>query len=904
MVWTHIHSNYSAKDALPHPVDIVARAKQLRMPALGWTDHGNMGGTVQFYLACRKAGIEPLPGIEAYVAFERSREGKGRKRAETFHLTMLATNLTGYRNLVALNNQAHRQFYYQPVIDLGDLASAAESGGLDGVYGLSGCWFGLGPRMLREGSPMAVLGLLKALAGWFGSGFAIELMHHEISDDEHDDSEHVAFLHSVSERLGLPTVISQDSHYVYAQDRADHDFYKWLTSWGNPDEAQWPGKLGYHMVGFDEVKHLYPKHIWDKAMDGMLDLYQMAQVRIPELESYTLRVPDMALTRDPLLTMQGICDNALTDAVFHKKIARASSKRYWARLEDEYEVISSSGFAPYLMLVKEVCDELERRGIVWSVRGSASGSLVCWLLGITTFDPIRWRLRFDRFLSTDRTKPPDIDIDMDPEFREEMFDHLGSRFHTLRIGTWSKYGLTTEDADDFDPDRPQRGSLPVQYKYAVGKIIEARHGPDRKRWPREAHDQWNAEITPAEWKRLRSLDRHRPYKNWSTHAAGLIITDDERTIAEIPQLAVTGKGYMVSAFDKDDVERLGLVKLDLLNLKLLTAIRVMQQVSGVRHQDVPPNDAKVFTHLNRGNVTGVFQLEGGSTRTGLRRLQPKKVEDLVAAVALFRPATMNSGATDDFLRRRNKEASVPVRHSLIEAVTKETYGILLYQEQAIEIFRSLGMSIEEIEAARGAIKASNSGIHSAGAVLDELMLRVRSLGVDQGLSDMDITWLESTLAAFSGYAFNRAHAVAYAVWAYKSAWYALHHPVAFWTGMLTAHSGNSEKERIKDYIVAAVGAGVVIRQPNVRISGVTYRADTRAQAIYKGLQSIDGIGIKTAEEIVRNQPYTSLDDLATRVSNRLVSGSKNLALGVHPADCTGAVALLHNAGALKGLAFE
>ena len=158
----------------------------------------------------------------------------------------------------------------------------------------------------------------------------------------------------------------------------------------------------------------------------------------------------------------------------NKWIAKVSAKRYWNRLEDEYEVISRSGFAPYLILVREVCLELEKRGIVWSVRGSASGSLVCFLLGITSFDPLKWKLRFDRFLSNDRTKPPDIDIDMDPEYREEMFEYLGSRFHTLRIGTWSKFKLTAEDDDDFDPDKPQRGSLPVQYKYAVGKILEGR----------------------------------------------------------------------------------------------------------------------------------------------------------------------------------------------------------------------------------------------------------------------------------------------------------------------------------------------------------------------------------------------------------------------------------------------
>jgi DNA polymerase III subunit alpha len=900
MVWCHIHSTYSVKDALPQVHEIVSRAVQLEYPALALTDHGNMGGARQLVHYCRKAGIEPLPGLEAYVAFDRGRPDR-KSRPETFHMGMLATSEVGYRNLVGLHNLSHRNHFYKPTLDLGDLAQAAEDGMLDGVYGLSGCFFGIAQKMLREGSPEDVLTMLKGLAGWFGAGFAIELQHHQIFDKEHDDDLQVRFMHDVSERLGLPTVIAQDSHYVLEADRADHDQLKWLAAWGEPGDAQFPGALGYHMVGFDDVRHLYPVEIWDKAMRGLDDLANMAKVRIPEMETFQLQVPDVTVTGDPYTEMETLCWERL--AILESIVPKAKLKRYALRLDDELEVINNSGFAGYLLLVRQVCQELERRGIVWSIRGSASGSLVCWLLGITELDPLQWNLRFDRFLSTDRTKPPDIDIDMDPNYRESMVDWLAQRFYVLRVGLWSKYGLYSEFDPMFDPDKPQRGSLPSAYWYAVTRILEKKHGKDKHKWPPEARAKLDEKIPQVAWKALENLDRYHSYKNYGTHAAGIVVAPSEAAIESIPQLYVASKPYLVSAFDKDDIEAVGLVKLDLLNLKLHTAIKVIQDITHKDPKAIPLNDTNVFRHINKVGAVGLFQLEGGATANGVRRMRPKNIKDIIAAMALFRPATMDSGATDDYLNRRSKNQLIPDRHPLIAKTTRDTYGILLYQEQAIQIFRDLGMSIEEIEQARKAIKASNAGVHDAAKVLQALLLTVDTLSEEQGMTQEDRKYLGDALQAFAGYSFNLAHATMYGIWAYRTAWYRLYYPVAFWAGMLVAHSGDAG-DRVRKYQLEAKADGVPILPPHINRSGITYTVDAAGGAIYRGLTTINGVGDKAAANIVENAPYTSLDDFASRVGSRAVSGSKNLGLGVHPAECSGIVTLLHKAGALRDLGWE
>jgi len=881
----HSHSRYSAKDALPTVDAMIDKAVELGYPALGLTDHGVGGGWAQLYTGARKAGIEPLPGVEAYVALDRL---KG-KRPATMHMGMLATSAVGYRNLVGLVTASHANFRYKPVIDMADLAAAGADGRLEGVAALSGCWFGVLPTLLREGSPIAVRNLLTALDAWFGSGLYVEMQHHNIDDETHTDAAHVGILHGMATALGLPMVITQDSHYCEPEDRRDHETMKRLMSWSDDvDDAVFPGD-GYHMVDESWLATRYtPKQLSD-GLAGLDDLLSKAQVVIPELDDFKLAVPDTGGDPDELLTDRAL--ETLEAFLESGRIPASKQKAYRARIGEELDVVTGAGFSGYLLLFEQVCAELRTRKILYNVRGSASGSMLCWLLGITSFDPIAWKLPFDRFLSSDRTKPPDIDIDIEHRRRGEIMEWMRQHYFVTQIGTWLQMGLEADEND-------QKGSLLVRWKMHARKT-----GQDP-----------NVPVGSAEWRGLQRLSSHKAYLGYGVHAAGLMITPDEATAACVPLHYVASSKTMVTAFGKDDVERMGLVKGDFLGLKTLTALRIMSEQTGIDLGTIGFKDKEVYSRMRQGKLTGLFQLEGGASAKGIRQLQPTKLSDVIAAMALFRPATLESGATEAYIKRRKREAPVIERHQIIMEETAETYGVLLYQEQALDVMKRLGLTVEDVERARKAIKASNANVGDARKVLAELRERLTVQAAQIGMSPGDVAWLNDALDAYAGYGFNKAHATSYGVLAYLTAWFRTHHPVAFWCGMLDAYDDSANKvwygppgrrvlvSQVDAYKREAQLDGVTLLGPHVNRSRISWSVPSDMSAVRAGLNSIKGVGQVASKELVAHAPYASLEDLATRVAPRRVTGVKFLGMGVDPRACGGTIAALSHAGALHGLA--
>lgn len=874
MYWSaHTHSKYSVKDALPTVQDIVNKAAELNYPALGLTDHGTMAGAAQLYVAAKKVGIKPLPGVEAYIAHNRHES-----RPTTMHMGLLATNAKGYRNLASLVTQSHQQFKYKPILDLADLAAAAEDGRLDGVAAMTGCWFGLLATQLRDGYTSATRNVLGAMAGWFGSGLYVEIQNHQIIDKDHDDEAHSRVLHLLAKSMGLPTIITQDSHYVNPEDKPVHETMKRLMSWSDdPDDAVFPGD-GFHMVDQEWMEGHHAPDIFAYAMEGLDDLQSKANVVIPELDKFQLKVPDTTLSGNPDQELLVQATNALQKMIDEGRIKKSEQQKYWDRIEEELDVVMEAGFSGYLLFTATVCEWMNKNEIMYNVRGSASGSLVCWLIGITSFDAIAWGLRFDRFLSKDRTKPPDIDIDVEHERREQVLEWLRQSYHVVNISTWMQMGMQESEGE-------HKGSLLVRWKMHARKTGKDPDGV----------------VSAQEIADLRAVADKAPYLNYGVHAAGLLIAPDAETAGVVPLQYVASSKTLVTAFDKDDIERLGLVKLDVLGLKTLTALRIMQDLTGIKYTDIPLNDKKVFQALGRGDTAGLFQLEGGASRNGVKRLKPTKITDVIAAMALFRPATMDSGATDEYINRRQKVAKVPQRHPIIEAETKDTYGVLLYQEQAIGVLRGVGLEPEEIEKARKAIKASNADVGGAREEMQKILKRVRELAKEKGMSIEDLAWLEKALEAYAGYGFNKAHATAYGVVAYITGWYSVHHPVAFWAAMLKSYTGAKQET---DYLKAARAAGIQIRQPHINRSKEGYTADLEQNAIRKGLLAIKGLGEKAAAELIAHAPYSSLDDLAKKVSAKRVTGAKALGMGHSPNSCGGVIQHLHNANALDGLGRE
>jgi len=865
----HTHSMFSAKDALPTPKAIVDRAVELNYPAIGLTDHGTLGGAAQLYREARKAGIEPLPGVEAYVAFDRNTP-----RPSTMHLGMVATTEQGYRNLVALVNASQRNFKYKPILDLADLAQAAEDGATKGISVLTGCWFGLAPTLMRSGGDMrGVKNVVQSLAGWFGSGCYVEIQNHMIYTNDHDDTKVSIALQAVADSLGLPTVITQDSHYCHEIDRGAHETMKRLVSWSDdPDDAVFPGD-GYHMVDSVWMEDHHIPRVYNSGMEGLQDLLSKAKVRIKELDTFKAAIPDVTPGKDPDDELLRRAVDAMTDLSIKGKIPKSKTKEYSDRIDAEIDVIAGAGFSGYLLFTAKVCDWIRKQNIAYNIRGSASGSLLCYLLGITRLDPITWKLPFERFLSTDRASMPDIDIDVEDARRDEVLAMLDEQYTTYRIGTWLALGLSEKDES--------KGSLIVRWKQQ-----QRRTGGDP-----------HAEIPEEEMQELRVLSSHSPYSGVGVHAAGVVVAPDESSLSGLPLQWVASSKTMVSAFPMKDVESMGLVKLDVLGLKTLTALTTMKALTGVDPWTVPMNDKNVFQMLSKGQVEGIFQLEGPASARGIRQMKVTKMSDIIAAVALFRPAAMKSGATDDYMARKSGDQEIIQRHDVIMEQTKDTYGVMLFQEQAMDIMRNFGLPIAFIEKARKAIKASNKNVGDASSVMAEVISEVEKAA--QGLSDADRAWLENALLEFAGYSFNRAHATAYGLVAYITGWFKVNHPVAFWTGQLNAYIGD-DQEGI--YLSAARRQGVSIRPPDINKSGPFYTADFQSNAIRKGLTSVKGVGMKAALELEEKAPFASLADLANKVNGRAVTGSASLRKGHSPEACGGVIAALAEVGALSDLA--
>lgn len=837
----HAHSNFSINDALG-PVDqMVATAVTHDQPALALTDHGNMGGAVQLYTHAAKAGVLPFPGLEAYVV-----ESREDKKAKRHHLGLVAYTTPGYVNLVALSSMSHTREYYhhKPLVDFVDLAELAQQGRLEGIAATSGCFFGFVQQALATHNEPRARQLCKMFDSWFDP-FLIEVQNHHIEDEDHSDAMLVEALFAMAHDLGIPAVITQDAHYCHASDLMTHRALKQLVAWGpDPDDAVFPGD-SFHLASTRWVKEHYTEAQWEQGMQGLSWLTEHHDLSIPQLDRYQYNVP--ATVSDPTTTLR---EFVLEQMAEHG----ICTDDYLDRFEDEMGVIADSGMAGYLWLVKEVCDWCRDNDVLYQTRGSASGSLVCWMLGITQLDPLKWKLRFERFLSRDRTKPPDIDLDVEDERRDDLIAMLSQRFAVRQIGT---YGTFSVD------EKTGRGSLLVSYL-----------SKQRKLGANVDHIQGLADIPVEDQQRMRRLSEYKVKKSAGTHAAGLVVATDRSGLDFVPTMLIPSSNTTVTQFTGDDVEAMGLMKLDILGLTNLSTIRRACQLLGKPiepDQWVPLRDARTMTMLRRGLTTGVFQLDGWTASRGCREMQVRKVEDIIALMALYRPAVMNSGATDTYNARKAGNQRTPVYdHPLLAEITGETYSLFVYQEQVIAVLRGIGMDPEDLTTFLKAVKASNKDIGSAGDVIDHYYEMYCELAVTSGFTNSEIAEVWDAIKGFAEYGFNRAHATRYGIRAYQGAYLKCHHPLEFYTALLQTSSGDKEREIMKE----VSGAGIRLLKPDVNVSTEQWTLDRKAQGIRQGLTTIKGVGLKAASELVRHAPFTSLQDLATRCDARAVTGAK------------------------------
>jgi DNA polymerase-3 subunit alpha len=868
----HAHSKFSHKDALSEIGAMVAKAKALGQPGLALTDHGNMAGAVQLYRECTKAGIAPFTGSEMYFVKDRAD-----KKAKRYHLGLVAYTTEGYQGMVQISSYSHRResFHHKPLIDWADLAEFKEWGWLNGVLITTGCYFGLVVQTLISDGFDAAKHVVYRLMQMGRT--VVEIQKHQIDQEPLSEDEIADQLYLLATTVGAPVVLTQDSHYVEAEDKPTHDSLKRLVAFGpDPDEAVFPGD-GFHLC---EAAWLAEHHLRQHvdASDAFLrELLTQHTLTIPELDSYHYQIP--RTVDAPLHELR----TRVTAFLRH----RSAPALYYERLEEELDVFGATGMAGYPLLVAEFTDWLRRNRIFFQARGSAAGSLCCWALGITPVDPIHYRLLFTRFMAKDRTKPPDIDLDIEDHRREEALDWLRGRFASAQIGTHAKYSIAEDGT----------GSLMVAFMAKARATMGAVHG--FKDLPSEMVEE------------MRVLDRMQPYKGAGKNAAGIVVADSRDYLRRVvPMMGIpSGKEFSyVTQYYKDDVEALGIVKLDAMGLKNLAALRRAYDMLlsididyGEDLEHIPLDDSQVFAMIRRGETAGVFQLEGGTATRGCRELKVRSLKDIIVIMALYRPAVMTAdretgmSPKDLYLARREGRQAVPERHDLLRVSLKETYGLFVFQEQVIHVLRELGFDPDDLTNFLKAVKASNGEIGGASKVIAGYEEQLRQFAGAAGMSPEDVNFVWSGIRGYAAYGFNRSHATVYGLTAYRTAYFKYHHPLEYGAALLQSWAGHDKEPKV---VSTVRGMKIRISRPHVNISGANYTIDRKAKAIRKALVAIGGVGEKAAEEIAAKAPYESIEDMIKRCDARRVSGGKSY---LKDGTLNGVLGKLQEAGALAGL---
>jgi DNA polymerase III subunit alpha len=874
----HAHSRFSVKDALPSPAELARTAWTHHQPALALTDHGNMAGAVQLYQACKKHNLAPFPGTELYLRQDRYVHDSKR-----FHIGLVAFTTEGYEALVRINSRSYSRergaFHHKPHIDFSDMAEWAELGWTEHLALTTGCFFGMVAQTLVNAGRAEASFLVQTLANWFPHTY-VELQHHHISDETHNDDDLVDELYMLAHDLGLPVVVTQDAHYCHPEDKPAHETLKRLVSWSeDPSEAVFPGD-SFHLADEDFVREHYGYLAWEAGLAGLKDLLAKHTLIIPELERYHYNVP-IVTAGDPYDELREAC----TEALLIKSIGgvnRVSLRRYEDRLAEELDVVRATDMAGYLMLNKKVCDWMRHEGIFFQARGSASGSLICFLLDITQEDPLLGGLRYERFLSKDRTKPPDIDLDVEDERRHDVLDWLAQHFNVCQIGTWAEYSADRVSG---------RGSLLVDYL--------SRRRKEGATSQELAHIESLNDIPPRDRRELFALAEKRSFKSYGTHAGGVVVTANRREFdGLVPTMLVASSSTTVTQYEMDDVEALGLLKLDVLGQRSLSLLSRCVQMLGHDPNDmswVPVDDKETFRAIRRQDVDGVFQLEGWTNRKGCKELKPRSLRDIIHLVALYRPATIDNGMKDLYIKRRAGWETPPDRHPVLMKALKETYGVPVFQDQIIEVLRAIGFTPEDLTALLKAVKASNENIGNAAQVIRGFKQTFRELASQAGFGAADIVFTWEAIEGFAKYGFNKAHATAYGRRSYWMTYLKVHHPLEFHTALLQVNAG-TPKER--DYVLATKAAGIPMLKPDVNVSSATWTIDHRVNGIRKGLVSIKGIGEKAATELAANAPFADVADLIARCDARAVNGGKNYH---RDGTLNGVLKKLEDAGALRSL---
>lgn len=855
----HVHSHYSLLDGLSKIPDLVSRAKELGMDSLALTDHGVMYGAVEFYKECKKQGIKPIIGNELYLARDKLESKKPNVDNKNYHIILLAKNEIGYKNLVKLTTIAHlKGFYYKPRIDEETLAKYSE-----GLICSSACLQGKIPRLIASNRIEEAEKSIKKFQEIFGKeNFYLELQHHPKIDTQEKVNKELIKL---SKKTGAQLIATCDSHYLRKEDAEAHDILILINTGADRNDAE-------RMTMKDMDLSL-------KSPEEMAKIFK----DVPEAISNTQKIAEqcnfdfiLGKTKLPKYDVP----EGKTAFQYLKELTEEGLKNRYSkitkeirnRVEEELSVIETTGFASYFLIVQDFINWAKgNRIVVGPGRGSAPGSIVSYALNITTIDPIEYGLLFERFLNKDRISMPDIDIDFTDRRRDEVIEYVSEKYGHNRVAQIITFGTMAARAVIRDVGR----ALGLAYDYCdkIAKMIPPlKFDLDRTlKEVKEFKNLYNNDPQAKKLidyaKKLEGCARHS-----SKHACGVVISAEPLDNVVPLKHPSADDESIITQYEMHAIEDLGLLKMDFLGLKNLTIIEdTLNRIykihdKNINIQNIPLDDKKVYKIFQEGNTTGVFQFESDGFKRYLKELKPTEFNDLIAMVSLYRPGPIELIPT--YIRRKNGKEKVEYLHPLMEPILKDTYGIMVYQEQVMRLARDMaGFTLSEADVLRKAIGKKIQSLMMAQK--KKLIDGMNKNNIDKKISTQIWNWIEP----FASYSFNKSHATAYATIAYQTAYLKNYYPVEFMSALLISEKGNTD--RISVLIDECKKMNIKILPPDINESYREFSVVPKENQIRFGLFAIKNVGDAVVNIIIserkENGPFSSMEDFVTRVESKALN---------------------------------
>ena len=859
----HVHTVYSLLDGASKIPELIEKAKELGQTSIAITDHGNMFGVIEFYKCAKAQGIKPIIGCEVYVSPRRRFDRETLFDRENRHLILLCENETGYKNLIKLVSLAWTEgFYSKPRVDHELLEKYHE-----GLIALSACLAGEIPKALMNGDYEEASRLARWYKSTFGQdNFYLELQDHGITEQKHINPGIIR----LSKELDIPLAATNDCHYITKEDSRIQNILLCIQT-GHTIHEKNPmafPTMEFYLKSEDEMRTLFPEH--PEAIENTALIAERCNV---EIEFGKTKLPVFKLPdgeTDHLEYFRRLCYKGLK-----KHYGEQPDKEITDRLEYEIGIITRMGFIDYFLIVNDYVSFARNNGIpVGAGRGSGAGSLAAYCIGITQIDPIRYDLLFERFLNPERVSMPDFDIDFCADRRQEVVDYVIRRYgadHAAQIVT---FGTLAARAAIKDVGR----ALDIPYSVCdrTAKLIPAGAKTTLMESLASSEDLKKLYDNDPQVHNLidTAMKLEGMPRNTSTHAAGVVITD--KPISEYVPLA-KNDSTVVTQFIMTELEELGLLKMDILSLRNLTILDYAQKMIREKVPDfdvnsIPENDKAVFEMYSRADTEGVFQFESKGMKNVLVRLHPESIEDIIAVLSLYRPGPMNS--ISRYIENRHHPEKITYKHPLLKPILDVTYGCIIYQEQVMQIFRSLaGYSLGGADLVRRAMAKKQKKKMDAEkekfihGQLDENGNVIIDGCIRRGIDEQTALDIYSEMESFASYAFNRAHAAAYAYISYQTAYVKYYYPKEYLCALMSGALGDSGK--ISMYLEECTRHGIIVLPPSVNESSPGFSVTN--DSIRFGLKAIKNIGyglISAIEKNRENGAYTSFYDFCSRVYGR------------------------------------